>query len=579
MAVLIPDVPGKCTGSERQVFQRLERELDDDWIVLHSLGLANHDAKLWGEADFVVLSTKGLFVLEVKGGDVSCQDGIWHYGKPGSRDYFTKREGPFKQAKDALFALKKILDREPDLQQLLTGYGVVMPHAVFAMEGPEIEQGVLLDKRNFPKHLGFYIGNLSRFWDDTYRRRHGQGRMAPTLTQLRKVRQLLRPDIDSTLSLASYLNGLEEDLLLLTNRQIQAARGMDHNPRTVISGRAGTGKTVLSVDRARRQAALGKDVLFICFNRLLAQHVEFSLRNKPEASRIRVRHLHGLMRETITKAGMAERLAATDAPDIELYGRIFPELFVEAALMAEPVTAEVLVVDEAQDLLTTANLDALDLLIKDGFRHGNWNLFLDPLQNIYGKDSDEAMRVLVEAGFAKYELYENCRNTRQVAIQTSIISGIDMSTKGAVDGMPCECIYYADHQDLVGQLDAEVERLIRGGVEPRDIIVLSTRRRENSSMSAVKRLAGVQIRNLDEGPDDAAIHYSTMHAFKGLERKVVLAIDLEGIGDEMWSLVHYAGLSRAIGLLRPLVADHERKNYRAQTERFAARMARYGDND
>lgn len=573
MAVLIPGMPGKCTGSERQVFHRLERDLDSDWIVLHSLGLVGHSQKLWGEADFVVLSTKGVFALEVKGGDVACRDGIWHFGKPGSRDYYTKQESPFNQAKDVMFALKKVLEAQPAFRDLLIGYGVIMPHAAFTTEGPEIEPGVLLDARNFRRPLGFYLGRLGRFWEETYRNRHGVVRRPPTRNELRQIRELLRPDVDSTLSLGSYLNGLEEDLLQLTNRQITSARGMENNPRTIITGRAGTGKTVLAIDRARRLAGAGRDVLFLCFNRLLAQHVRWGLQDKPEAARIRVSHLHGLMREAIVAAGLDDRLALAAATEAELYGRIFPEIFVEAALALEPPVADVLIVDEAQDLLTLANLDALDLLLKDGLKRGNWNLFLDPQQNIYGKDSEEAMALLQEAGYATYELYENCRNTRQIALQASIISGVDLAIEGAMDGVPCECIYYSG-DDCGARLESEVRDLLGRGVEPRDMIVLSTRKRGSSTLADVRELAGLQIRDLTDGPDDTAIHFATFHAFKGLERKVVLAIDLNGIGEEARALLHYAGLSRAIGILMPFVAESERTNYRGQAERFGARLAR-----
>ena len=573
MAILIPDVPGKCTGSERQVFNRLERELDDDWVVLHSLGLTNHGQKLWGEADFVVLSTKGVFVLEVKGGEVACRDGVWHFGRPGTKDYYTKRESPFTQSKDAMFALKKFVESSPGLGDLLIGYGVVMPHAAFTVEGPEIEPAVLLDAREFHRPLGFYIGRLSRFWDDTYRTRHGVTRRIPTRQEIRTLRELLRPNVDCTLSLGSYLNGLEADLIQLTNRQIRAARGMEHNPRTLVTGRAGTGKTVLAIDRARRLAEVGHDVLFVCFNRLLAQHVKSSLQDKPEAERIRVSHLHGLMRETIGAAGLTGSLNATTSSEAEMYGRVFPEIFVDAALSVEPAVAEVLIVDEAQDLLTVPNLDALDLLVKDGLKRGRWSLFLDALQNIYGKDSEDAMGVLQEAGYASYELYENCRNTRQIAVQTSIISGVDMALDGAVEGLPCDCIYYADDVDCCARLEAEVRRLLDAGVERRDMILLSARKLGNSVVRHLREIAGVKIRELADGPDDSAIQFATIHAFKGLERKVVLAIDLDGIGDENLSLLHYAGLSRAIGILRPFVPAREEKSYRAQAERFGRRLA------
>ena len=67
MAILIPSAPKKCPGSERLVFQKLERELQDDCIVLHSLGLPGHETKIFGEVDFVILCQQGLFVLKVKG--------------------------------------------------------------------------------------------------------------------------------------------------------------------------------------------------------------------------------------------------------------------------------------------------------------------------------------------------------------------------------------------------------------------------------------------------------------------------------------------------------------------------------
>lgn len=59
MAILIPDQPKECTYGERIVYERLGRDLDAEWVVLHSLGLRGHETKIWGEADFVVLSTKG----------------------------------------------------------------------------------------------------------------------------------------------------------------------------------------------------------------------------------------------------------------------------------------------------------------------------------------------------------------------------------------------------------------------------------------------------------------------------------------------------------------------------------------
>ena len=124
MAVLIPDTPKDCTRSERVVYQRLGAELDKDWVILHSLGLTDHATKRRGEADIVILSTQGIFVLEVKGGHVSCKDGKWYFGTPGE-NVVEKKEDPWTQASGGMFALIKRINKEaPDLESLIFGFGI-----------------------------------------------------------------------------------------------------------------------------------------------------------------------------------------------------------------------------------------------------------------------------------------------------------------------------------------------------------------------------------------------------------------------------------------------------------------------
>jgi len=572
MAVLIPDTPKICPYGERIVYEKFGRDLDKDWIVLHSLGLVEHGNKVWGEVDIVVLSTKGIFSIEVKGGKVSCKDGVWEYQAPGKEPYIRK-EDPWTQAKGAMFALSERLSRsDPDLKNLLYGYGVVMPHEIFTATGSEIEPDVLLDKRDFGRSLGFYIGDLMRHWQSVYQERHGKIRRLPTFDEIRRIRKLLRPDIESAFSLGSYFNGLEGELLQLTNDQIRAARGVANNSRTVISGRAGTGKTIIAIEHAKKLAASGLDVLYLCFNQMLACHVRESLKDDPLAGRIRVHHIHSLFREHIEKSGMANRLQQANVSNDELFGSLYPEIFVEAALMNEPSLADVLVIDEAQDLLTLQNLDAADLLLLDGLRKGRWHLFLDPMQNIYGKEAEEMEVRLREAGFAEYELSTNCRNTKEVAVLASIISGIDMALEGAIEGPVCECVHYSEKADFLRKFENEVRILLDADVNPKDIVILSPRRLENSLLAGVSIVAGVPLQDMSENASVKGIHFSTMHAFKGLERNVVLAIDLDRIGDETVSMLHYAGLSRARVLLKVFLDEKERNAYKSQSAAFGQRL-------
>lgn len=575
MAILIPEVPKKCNVSERLVFERLGRELPDDWVVLHSLGLPGHEEKIWGEADIVVLSSHGVFALEVKGGRVACQDGVWTFGGSDINSY-SKKEDPWTQAKGTMMAIRTRLQAElPEFKNVVFGYGVVMPMTRFTTTGAEIVPEVLLDRRDFRQKLGLYVSKLEKYWQQRYLEKHGRHKVGLTPEQIRRARQILRPDLETALSIGSYLNGLDVTLLQLTNEQIRASRRMAANPRTIVRGPAGTGKTVIALERAKQHAKAGRKILYLCFNQLLANHVRLSLSDDPDAQKIEVRHVHSIYRELIEKAGLLPRLNAEDADHPDFFARRFPELVAEALLDLPEDTWDVIIVDEAQDLLTPEHLDALDVMLKDGLNEGQWHLFFDPLQNLYGGDVQTQVEGrLKDAHPAFDDLTDNCRNTREVAAQGSIISGIDLALTGAPPGPPCHNVYYASADEAREKLEELVEQLLQADVRPQDIAILSTRKRDNSLLAGVTSVAG---RTLADTGDEAALKagaivFSTMHAFKGLERPVVLAIDMEEIGHAMWSMLHYAGLSRASGLLHAFLPNASRKAYEKQAEAFGRRL-------
>ena len=574
MTVLIPDIPKDCPNSERYIFERLGRELPDAWIVLHSLGLAGHRKKIWGEADIVILSERGVFVIEVKGGTVSCKDGVWRFG--GDFDSYTKRESPWAQAIGALGAVRERLrTAAPAFRDVLFGIGVVMPYTSFTATGAEIIPEVLLDRRSSRRKLDKYVLSLANYWKAEYLRKHGREYRGLSRAELHQARRILRPDMETALSLGGYLTGLDERLVQLTNEQIRASRRMAANPRTVVRGSAGTGKSVIALDRACRLAAEGQRVLYLCFNRLLAAHVRDGLQQSHDVAPVDVRNVHALYREIIERAGLISRLEGQDDGTEEFFSRQFPELAAEALCEKRHDGWDVLVVDEAQDLLTPEHLDVFDLLLEEGLRRGRWHLFLDPLQNIFSVEVQSSVEDrLAECAPAFDDLYENCRNTRQVAVQASIVSGIDLAVSGAPDGPEAEVHYYANDEDAVVILEALLRRLVEGDVRPQEIAILSSRRPENSLLAGRGELAGFR---LAAATDDAALRagdvlFTTMHAFKGLERQVVIAVDMAEIGSDVWSMLHYTGLSRARSLLHVLVPAAARKAYKKQAQAFGRRL-------
>src|SRR4051794_26367435 len=109
---MIPEEVDPTTQSEAEkvLFRRLQLIEDDAWTVaLHSLNLAEHQWKRVGEIDFLLVGRRGLFVLEVKGGEVTADRGLWKFRNRHGK-ITTKRASPFSQARSAMFALQKRLE-------------------------------------------------------------------------------------------------------------------------------------------------------------------------------------------------------------------------------------------------------------------------------------------------------------------------------------------------------------------------------------------------------------------------------------------------------------------------------------
>src|SRR4051794_16284277 len=96
---MIPSVARDANHSRAELllFDAL-READlPGWTAFHSLNVSDHEYKRWGELDFVLLSPYGLFAIEVKGGGVSCHEGLWTYTDRNGLEHRSS-EGPFRQA-------------------------------------------------------------------------------------------------------------------------------------------------------------------------------------------------------------------------------------------------------------------------------------------------------------------------------------------------------------------------------------------------------------------------------------------------------------------------------------------------
>ena len=164
--------------------------------------------------------------------------------------------------------------------------------------------------------------------------------------------------------------------------------------------------------------------------------------------------------------------------------------------------------------------------------------------------------------FVRAHLTLNCRNTRRIAEETTLVAGFDRPPFRLGDevGLPVEHRYWKNPADLVASLTAVVERLVKEQMPIEDVIVLSPRRLENSGLAGVDCISRFPLVDVSRGMANArrSLKFSTIHSFKGLESPVVIIVDIDQVdANEPQSLL-YVAMSRARSLLILMISEGAR---------------------
>ena len=441
------------SSAERKIFDLLKNDPGtSDWTVIHSLGLARRGRKPYGEIDFVLLIPgAGVFCVEVKGGDVACQDGEWTTMNRTGQIAKLKRS-PFLQAREGMFALRdSVLNRAPVgfPSSLVFGYAVVFPDVDFQVKSPEWAPWQVIDRSALYKPVSVALRRLA----NEQRKLHSVAATPkePNADTMRVLRQLLRPDFEIVVTRATQIEDTEERLLRLTEEQYDSLDTLEANERCLIEGAAGTGKTMLALEFARRSALAGRRTILLCYNQLLGEWLtrrvaEFGLGGRLVAGR----H-YQLLRQAILRSPLALEFqdAEQRSNPEQLFGEVFP-LYGEEALGKLGEQFDQLVVDEAQDLLTSGVLPVWSAWLNGGLNLGRWAVFGDFYRQaiFQGSASGDVLRqrLTSEAGnFARVPLKQNCRNTRNIGEETALLSGFASPPYrlGHVAGPPVDYRFYS----------------------------------------------------------------------------------------------------------------------------------------
>ena len=566
MAKMIPSVvsPEIKSKAEKKIFEWFENDPETEgWVVIHSLGISNHRTVLYGELDFFVLAPKyGIFALEVKGGRVSRSDGVWAFTDKYNHTN-TKVRGPFDQANEGMFslidAIKAKFGSQSRLSRLLFGTGVMFPDIEFTDVGTDGEQWQVFDSRNgngVGKYIKKLAKNFRKKWEDHYHVFYED--KLPTPADIKELTKWLRADFDKAITIGKRIDYAEEELIKLTNEQLRCIDQLEDNPRCLIKGAAGTGKTLLAIEEVKKSVALGEKVALFCFNNQLGLWLKRYFSHLPEELQpAYVGTIHAWLKQVVDNTEIES--VPNEGNLAKYYQEELPNIAYEA-LSLMPVKYDRIVIDEAQDVIGSPAFYVLDEALKRGLERGRWVFFGDfSRQAIYNttKSGDELEEELEDiTSFIRFKLRINCRNTKYICDEIKNITGFDCGKDiwSKISGISVDHMTYSCDEKEIELFEHTVQKLLSDGIKPAEITVLSPLKKENSIVSQIK---GVKIRNYSPDIVDS-ITFSTIHAFKGLENKVIIMVDIDSFEHEQ---LMYVGLSRArIGLFI-IESEKARKEY------------------
>ena len=533
--------------AEADVYRALRDALDDSYLVIHGKSYVaprRNGGHRDGEADFVIFSAQhGLLAIEVKGGGVSYhpETGWQSIDRFGNSH---RIQNPIEQAKRQKYALLKQLNSNHEWFRLRRR--IPMGHAVLL---PDINSVGQLSLPECPHEIiggGSELRNIRGWLTSAYQFWVGSDNVPLGADGLELAERILCHPIEVRPMVRDVLDADNRLRLRLTDQQAAVLRTLNRFKRAGIIGAAGTGKTILAVEKAKALAALGKKVLLLCYNRALSVTLA---RQVESSSEIFACNFHQFCQHGVKKCieqGKPDPLARAKAeyPHDDYWAIQLPlAAFYGIEELGDELRFDAIVVDEGQDFGEEYWLP-IEMALMSSTE--SWlYVFYDENQRLYSRVSSFP---IPESD--TFLLTKNCRNSKPVhdlAYRYYDGDSVDDSGIDGVSPTPVEAHSVASQSKKIAR---EITRLIHDeGVDPESIAVLVA--------GAPKEVFYDLLRNeplprpakwsREEHFQEDSVLIDTVRRFKGLERDVIFLWVDEPTA--MNAKQMYVGISRAKSIL------------------------------
>ncbi len=528
MARIIPcEVDPKefhASYGEKKIYEAL-KDLPDEYIVFYSLHWNKRNKKNyieWGESDFTVFHPKrGIIVIEVKSGGIFHRDGMWTQ-KNTMSGKITKMKDPMVQAERSKHTFIDILEKSRGFREYRVETAVWFTSAQSFEElgnmPPIYKEGNVLiakDIENIKKGLervfDYYRFKINSLYDKA---------------DMDNVIRKLSPEFSVVPTISNIIEEEEYYFNRMTEEQNRLIEYLDEQKVAAVQGGAGTGKTMLGIEKARRihenEETKDDKVLFLCFNEFL--HNFLKNRYREELPNVSFYSIDKLVKNHFKVKG--EYASAEEILEFlnnySEYGWDYKHI----------------IIDEGQDF-SSEQIEALYTIAE--LEEGCFYLFYDKNQLVYKLKEFRS----IDRIDCRLVLTANCRNTRSIASSSNKILGIEkLKLKNDVIGEKPVFIIVKENEKLLERIKSEINKYTDEDIEQKRIVLLTVKTERKSCLQDIDRIGKYKIR---KSLGEKGILFTTARKYKGLESDVVIIIDIDKntFKDDTEKRVLYVGASRA----------------------------------
>lgn len=534
---------------ERSLYNNLQRSTKN-WVAIHSLDLAPYNRNRRTEIDFVlIIPEKGILCVEVKSQSNIVFDG--HKWNPN-----TIKRSPFKQALDARYAFRrrlKTLDAGR-FKHIPVVHICVFPESDFYVgSNISVANWEFLDRDSFMKSKGVndFCDLISYYFTLSVENDPQLSKLEIPISEemVTAIIDFCYPIRIRKPELAKEIEYRQKDLeKVLLNQQKPIFNLCALNNKILVEGGAGTGKSLIALEVAKRKSEEGLRVAYICYNRLIGKHSSNTLDNLQRPNLV-VGSIYSILIQLLDITPPEN--ASSEWWDCDALS-LFEDKLTDPEFSLV-TTFDYLVIDEAQDILARPRLwECVKLLMGDNYLNGKMLVLGDFVNQSLVENIDDMQKsyINLSAISTNWRLTDNCRNYREIGETALILSGLKRDTWTGfmrVGGSHNNWRFqpYSNSDEQLSEIKKYIQLAKNDGFKDRDITILTFCATEKS---IIKRLVfeGFTLDKFN-GDFSSCTSYSTINAFKGLENKVIIISDvvLSPQSAEKERKLFYTGITRA----------------------------------